>query len=70
MGTAACGVLAGALVCNAHAFPSPLTLHGAPLPHAVEIYRIAAPVVAPVVEPEQHPTRALRAPRASSGSVP
>ena len=55
MGAAACSVLATALVCNAPAAPSLLTSHGAPLPRAVEIYRVAAPVVAPVVEPEQQP---------------
>ena len=51
MAATACSVLTvGALLCNPPIVPSPLTLHGAPLPSAVDIYRLAAPVAAPVVE--------------------
>ncbi len=40
---------------HAPAAASPVTLHGAPLTSAVDVYRLAAPVVEPVVEPERQP---------------
>ena len=45
---------------NTAVAPAPLTLHGTPIPLAVDIYRLAAPAVAPVIAPgpEQDPSPA------------
>ena len=63
MAAAACSALTvGALLCSAPGIPSPpLTLHGAPLPSAVDVYHLAAPAIAPAValgvEQEPPPAR-------------
>ena len=53
MTTAICSaLLTGALLCNAPPVPAPLTLHGTPVSGTVDVYRLAAPAVAPVVAPD------------------
>lgn len=41
--------------CGAPAAASELKLHGAPISGTVDVYRLAAPAIEPVVEPEQQP---------------
>lgn len=49
-------VLTVALACgSAPAAASELTLHGAPISGTVDVYRLAAPAIESVVEPEQQP---------------
>ena len=51
MATATCSaLLAAALLCNALTGPAPITLHGTPISGTVEVYRLAAPTVAPGAE--------------------